>query len=45
MKLEVVFRRLFERFPKLALTTRRDEVPLRPHNVGLFGVEALPVTW
>ena len=45
LELEVVFRRLFARFPTLALAVSRDEVPVRPANVGLFGVEALPVTW
>lgn len=45
MELEIVFRKLFERFPALALAVAREQVPLRPHNVGLFGVEALPVTW
>ncbi|HEX8115347.1 MAG TPA: cytochrome P450 [Kofleriaceae bacterium] len=45
VELEVVFRRLFERFPTLALAVPRDEVPVRPPSVGLFGVEALPVTW
>nr|ASV46802.1 cytochrome P450 [uncultured bacterium]ASV47013.1 cytochrome P450 [uncultured bacterium] len=45
MELEVVFRNLFERFPTLSLAVPRDEVPLRPHTVGLFGVDALPVTW
>jgi cytochrome P450 len=45
MELEVVFRKLFTRFPSLRLAVPRDDVPLRPHNVGLFGVEALPVTW
>jgi len=45
LELEVVFRGLFARFPTLALAVPRDEVPVRPHNVGLFGVEALPVTW
>jgi pentalenic acid synthase len=45
MELEVVFRKLFTRFPTLSLAVPREEVPLRPHTVGLFGVEALPVTW
>jgi cytochrome P450 len=45
MELEVVFRNLFTRFPTLGLAVPREEVPLRPHTVGLFGVEALPVTW
>ena len=45
MELEVVFRKLFTRFPKLSLAVPREAVPLRPHTVGLFGVEALPVTW
>lgn len=45
MELEVVFRMLFERLPSLALAVPPDEVPLRPPTVGLFGVEALPVTW
>jgi cytochrome P450 len=45
VELEVVFRKLFARFPTLALAVPRGEVPVRPHNVGLFGVEALPVTW
>lgn len=45
MELEVVFRSLFERFPTLSLAVPADEVPLRPRTVGLFGVEALPVTW
>ena len=45
VELEIVFRRLFTRIPTLALAVPREEVPLRPHNVGLFGVEALPVTW
>jgi cytochrome P450 len=45
MELEVVFRNLFGRFPGLTLAVARDAVPLRPHTVGLFGVEALPVTW
>jgi cytochrome P450 len=45
MELEVTFRSLFERFPTLKLAVDRDEVPLRPATVGLFGVEALPVTW
>jgi pentalenic acid synthase len=45
MELEVVFKNLFLRFPKLALAVHRDQVPLRPHTVGLFGVEMLPVTW
>lgn len=45
MELEVVFRNLFARFPTLTLAVPREEVPLRPHTVGLFGVEALPVTW
>jgi len=45
VELEVVFRRLFTRFPTLALAVPQDKVPLRPHNVGLFGVEALQVTW
>ncbi|TMQ04188.1 MAG: cytochrome P450 [Deltaproteobacteria bacterium] len=38
LELEVVFRRLFARFPTLALAVSRDEVPVRPANVGLFGV-------
>ena len=45
MELEVVFRNLFARFPNLALAVPGEEVPLRPHTVGLFGVEALPVIW
>jgi pentalenic acid synthase len=45
VELEVVFRRLFTRFPTLALAVPREAVPVRPPNVGLFGVEALPVTW
>jgi cytochrome P450 len=45
MELEIVLRKLFIRFPNLMLAVPRDEVPVRPHNVGLFGVEALPVTW
>lgn len=45
VELEVVFRQLFTRLPGLALAVPRDEVPVRPHNVGLFGVEALPVKW
>lgn len=45
MELEVVFRSLFQRFPTLKLAVPKDQVPLRPPSVGLFGVEALPVTW
>jgi cytochrome P450 len=45
VELEVVFRRLFTRLPTLALAVHRDDVPVRPRNVGLFGVEALPVRW
>jgi pentalenic acid synthase len=45
MELEVLFRKLFTRFPTLSLAVPGEEVPLRPHTVGLFGVEALPVRW
>lgn len=45
VELELVFRTLFERFPALRLAVPKEEVPVRPHSVGLFGVEALPVTW
>lgn len=45
MELEVVFRSLFARFPTLRLAVGPEEVPSRPATVGLFGVEALPVTW
>ncbi len=45
MELEVVFQKLFARFPSLALAVTSDQIPKRPHTVGLFGVEALPVTW
>jgi cytochrome P450 len=45
MELEVIFSRLFERFPRLSLAVRTEDVPLRPPTVGLFGVESLPVTW
>jgi hypothetical protein len=45
VELELVFRGLFARFPRLALAVPREEVPVRPHNVGLFGVAALPVSW
>ncbi|NJM91003.1 MAG: cytochrome P450 [Myxococcales bacterium] len=45
VELEIVLRKLLQRFPTLALAAPVAEVPVRPHNVGLFGVEALPVTW
>jgi cytochrome P450 len=44
-ELEVTLRRLFERFPTLALAVPADEVPLRAASINLFGVEALPVSW
>jgi cytochrome P450 len=45
VELEVVFHKLFTRLPALALAVPRDQVPVRPPTVGLFGVEELPVTW
>ncbi len=45
MELDVVFRMLFERVPALKLAVPREQVPLRPNTVGLFGVDSLPVVW
>lgn len=45
LELEIAFRKLFERFPTLRLAVPWQEVPVRPANVGMFGVESLPVAW
>jgi cytochrome P450 len=45
LELEVSYRRLLERFPRLALAADPAELRYRPYTVGLAGVEQLPVTW
>jgi cytochrome P450 len=43
LELQVVFPKLFERFPNLRLAVGKDE--LRYKNAIIYGVESLPVAW
>ncbi|GIK82852.1 MAG: cytochrome P450 [Alphaproteobacteria bacterium] len=44
LELEIAFRRLFERFPGLALAVPFDELPFKVESL-TYGVERLPVKW
>ncbi|SFP97536.1 Cytochrome P450 [Amycolatopsis arida] len=44
MELRIGFTALFARFPGLRLAVPAEEVPLR-HDMGVYGVHRLPVTW
>jgi cytochrome P450/uncharacterized membrane protein len=44
VEMQVGFRRLFERFPDLALAVPADQVLLRT-DMAIYGVHTLPVTW
>ncbi|USS44406.1 cytochrome P450 (plasmid) [Burkholderia glumae] len=43
-ELAIVFRRLFERLPTLAVAAPVDSLPFR-HDMVLYGLKQLPVTW
>jgi len=44
VELEIVFRTLFARFPKLRIAVPVDELPFR-HDAELYGLWELPVEW
>jgi cytochrome P450 len=44
MELDIALVTLFTRLPGLALATPVDELPFK-HEVGVYGVHELPVTW
>jgi cytochrome P450 len=45
VEMRVAIPALFERFPTLRLAVPADEVPLRPNEQNIYGVQRLPVTW
>jgi len=45
LELQIGFRALTERFPTLRLAVGTDRVPMRPFDVGAYGVDSLPVEW
>ncbi len=45
IELEVVFSKLFQKFPNLQLVVPFEEIQFRTHTIGLYGVEELPVSW
>ncbi|WBQ02129.1 cytochrome P450 [Kribbella sp. CA-293567] len=44
VELQVVYRTLYRRIPTLALAVPLDQVPFK-HDMSIYGVHALPVTW
>ncbi|TDU87845.1 hypothetical protein EV138_1377 [Kribbella voronezhensis] len=44
VELQVVYSTLYRRIPTLALAVPLDEVPFK-HDMAIYGVHALPVTW
>lgn len=43
--MDIVFTKLFERAPELALAVPESELTYKYHSIQAFGPEALPVTW
>ncbi|MCP2167987.1 cytochrome P450 [Goodfellowiella coeruleoviolacea] len=44
IEMRIGYRALFRRFPELRLAVPAEEVPLR-HDMNIYGVHRLPVTW
>jgi cytochrome P450 len=44
VELQVVYSTLYRRIPSLALAVPVDELPFK-HDMAIYGVHALPVTW
>jgi cytochrome P450 len=44
VELQVVYSTLYKRIPTLALAVPVDELPFK-HDMAIYGVHALPVTW
>jgi cytochrome P450 len=45
LELEIAFRGLLTWFPDLALAMPQEQIPFRPHTMGLAGVKSLLVSW